>query len=357
MLLESGVIGVVEIVDGDTAGAYAWLAVGRFSLPALNPGGPSSIQQAARLIAQLRLATLDAELRTLLQNAQASLSNRLYAADALIQLHPDSRQRVILLAAQTTPIAERKQQALTALASDNADQMREQLGLVMQSASGSAQSLLAQTLLEDAQGGESLLQLVAEGKASPLLLTRPDFVEQLTALELPNLNNRLAELTRDLPPANEQLAKLIQHRKSVVDALPMVDVEAGAATFKKHCAACHQYRGAGNKIGPQLDGVGQRGLDRLLEDILDPHRNVDAAFRSTALALQNGQVLTGLKRREEGATLVLADPQGKEFTVPLADIDEQRTTPLSLMPANLGEVIPEQDFAQLVKYLLTVPKP
>ena len=64
-------------------------------------------------------------------------------------------------------------------------------------------------------------------------------------------------------------------------------------------------------MGPQLDGIGSRGLDRLLEDIIDPNRNVDQNFRVTNLALQNGQVVSGLLLREEGDVLVLADAQGQ----------------------------------------------
>ena len=106
-------------------------------------------------------------------------------------------------------------------------------------------------------------------------------------------------------------------------------------------------------IGPQLDGIGNRGVDRLLEDTLDPNRNVDVAFRTTTLRLTDGRVLSGLVRREEGQQFVLADAQGKEFTIMKSDIDEQQKTPLSLMPANVGEIVPADEFADLVAYLLT----
>jgi putative heme-binding domain-containing protein len=56
--------------------------------------------------------------------------------------------------------------------------------------------------------------------------------------------------------------------------------------------------GKGAKAGPQLDGIGGRGLDRLMEDILDPNRNVDQSFRATNLALHNGQTVSGLLLRE-----------------------------------------------------------
>ena len=43
--------------------------------------------------------------------------------------------------------------------------------------------------------------------------------------------------------------------------------------------------GKGNRIAPQLDGIGSRGLERLLEDTLDPRRIVDQAFRTSVLTL------------------------------------------------------------------------
>ncbi len=73
--------------------------------------------------------------------------------------------------------------------------------------------------------------------------------------------------------------------------------------FTKICAACHQLGDQGAKIGPGLDGVGLRGLDRLLEDTLDPSRNVDQAFRTTVVTTKGGNIVTGLllPRRGRGA--------------------------------------------------------
>jgi putative heme-binding domain-containing protein len=147
------------------------------------------------------------------------------------------------------------------------------------------------------------------------------------------------------------MAKLIQARRAgfKTDA---GSVERGHAIFAKRCTACHQVGTEGKKIGPQLDGIGVRGLDRLSEDMLDPNRNVDAAFRSSTLALVDGRVVTGLKRREEGTDLVLADQEGKEFRVPLADIDDNKLSSISLMPANFGEQVPQEEFNDLMAWLL-----
>ena len=105
------------------------------------------------------------------------------------------------------------------------------------------------------------------------------------------------------------------------------DAALGAQVFTKNCANCHQVGGQGAKIGPQLDGVGVRGLDRLLEDVLDPNRNVDQAFRQTTLTTKKGQVLSGLLLKEEGEVLVLADSQGKEVRVTKDEVEERGQLP------------------------------
>ena len=75
-------------------------------------------------------------------------------------------------------------------------------------------------------------------------------------------------------------------------------------------------------------------------------------FGGGTLALVDGRVVTGLKRREEGTDLVLADQEGKEFRVPLADIDDNKLSSISLMPANFGEQVPQEEFNDLMAWLL-----
>jgi hypothetical protein len=58
-------------------------------------------------------------------------------------------------------------------------------------------------------------------------------------------------------------------------------------------------------------------------------------------------------RREEGELLVLADNLGKEFTVAKNVVEEQQKTALSLMPANVPEIVPAEEFHDLVGYLLS----
>ena len=124
--------------------------------------------------------------------------------------------------------------------------------------------------------------------------------------------------------------------------------------FEKRCAVCHQIGGEGKKVGPNLDGIGNRGLERMAEDILLPNRNVDVAFRATTIITKAGKVHTGLEQRTEGAQTILIDLTGKEIAIPKAEIDERLRSARSPMPENLGEMMSDEEFRNLLAWLLSV---
>ena len=166
-----------------------------------------------------------------------------------------------------------------------------------------------------------------------------------------SLNARLAKLTQGVQLPKADLAKAIAGRLADFRAKGG-DAAYGLEVFKTACAACHQKGDVGGNIGPQLDGISSRGVERVVEDILDPNRNVDLAFRYSIVKLKNGQTLFGLKRREVGQAIVFADLAGKETTISKAEIAEQTQTAQSLMPEALGAALQAKDFASLLKYLL-----
>jgi putative heme-binding domain-containing protein len=131
------------------------------------------------------------------------------------------------------------------------------------------------------------------------------------------------------------------------------DPVIGATLFATHCAACHQIAGQGGLIGPQLDGIGTRGPARLIEDILDPNRNVDAHFRLHLITRKDGTTHTGFLKAEIGQVLILADATGTETRIPKADIKTDQTLPHSLMPPTFDQTLSESDFTDLIGYLLT----
>ena len=164
---------------------------------------------------------------------------------------------------------------------------------------------------------------------------------------------RIEALIDELPDENEELARIIKAHK--LSYLQRTGVrKAGAEVFEKNCATCHQVAGVGNKFAPNLDGIGNRGLDRIIEDIMAPNRNLDIAFRATTVITRDGQVYTGLARPSEAKQLVLVDGNGMEKSIPLTLIRQKIPTKLSPMPANFADVLNEEQFRDLLAYLLSL---
>ncbi len=304
----AGKQGYIEAVDADTGTGFAWLAFGRLNppvvpLPSWGSGGHMGQKIALEMATALRLENLEAPIARLLTNKDADAELRMAAAQALA----------------TAP---------------------ERL-----------QVSLAETVAGSGAGAEALLRLIEQGKASPRLLQSVTVKARVLAAKPAGVEQRVTALTKDLEPLSEHLQKMIEQRHTgFAKAKP--DAAAGAAVFEKNCAVCHTLKGKGAKVGPQLDGVGVRGVERLLEDILDPNRNVDPAFRTSVLKLSDGRIVNGLLVREEGEVLVVFDDQRQEVRVPKKSVETRVQQSLSPMPATFAEQIPETDFYNLIAYLL-----
>jgi putative heme-binding domain-containing protein len=130
------------------------------------------------------------------------------------------------------------------------------------------------------------------------------------------------------------------------------DVGRGARVYASHCAHCHAIGGEGRLVGPQLDGIGHRGAARLIEDIVDPGKNVDAHFRLHVITRKDGSTFAGLIRGEVGEVVVAVDAAGVEHRISRAEIASDEETGLSLMPPAFGQAIPEAELHDLVAWLM-----
>jgi putative heme-binding domain-containing protein len=313
---------------------------------------PSEIQAGIELADKLHVGSAQSALMNLLRDRQLPEAQRRSAAAALTAIEPSAHLALLghILNDASEPLSLREHLA-GILAGTGQPKAREELLKALAAAPGKLQSALAQALAGSTEGAEKLLAAVAAGKASARLLQEPAVHFRLALSRVPDLEARLSKLTRGLPSADQKIQALIAQR-SAGFAKARPDARLGALVFEKHCAVCHQIANKGAKIAPQLDGVGSRGVDRLLEDILDPNRNVDQAFRATILTLTNGQIVSGLLLREEGQVLVMADAQGKEQRVPRDRVESRVVSQLSPMPANFAEQLNETDLYNLLAFLL-----
>ena len=346
---------LIEIADGDAGDAYAWLAVGRFSVDALNPSAVNTDRQAAAsLVAGYRLADLLDPLGLLITSLPATTATRSAVADAVNSFAPDARLDAVSLVL-TLPAASDEQQAAagTMIVERQGDAAGELLTDLLRVATSEQQRAMAVRLVADQAGAAVLADVVERGLCSPRLLTDPAVSTRIEGLRDADLRSRLRAQAATAPEDDAMLTRLIDDRRQEYREQPG-DMQAGLTLFRKHCTNCHQVAGEGAKVGPQLDGIGNRGLDRVAEDLLDPNRNVDVAFRTTTFLTADGRVLSGLVTSETDEAVVCVDQQGKEFVVAVADIDERKASSLSLMPANFHETLAPGEVRNLLAYLLSL---
>ena len=347
--------GIIEITDGNTGTAYAWLAVARFEpeLPQLRltePQGASRrMQTAADLIRTLKLTGFEPALTKVAFSTTTDADTRAAAARALLGAGAKNvLPQIATVVTDTTAPAPLREKFALALAEAKSF---DAIATALSAAPRRLQQSLATVLASSREGGELLLAACADGKAPALLLRDKPLVDRLKAAKIPNLDARIAKLTENLPSANAEIDKLIAARAAAFDPAK-ASVARGAEVFTRNCAVCHSLEGKGGVLGPQLDGIGGRGPDRLLEDILDPSRNVDRAFRLNVVTLKSGSVIAGLPRREEGEQLIMADAAGVETRIAKSQIAERKETETSLMPPTFGEVIPPAELNDLLAFLL-----
>ena len=118
---------------------------------------------------------------------------------------------------------------------------------------------------------------------------------------------RVLEQSGSLPSPDRQ--QVLEQWAHVADARG--DSAQGQRVFVQHCAKCHQHRGQGTAVGPDLTGMSVHPKSELLVHILDPSRSVENNFRAYSLLTVDGQVLTGMLAAESRTAIELFDTEGK----------------------------------------------
>jgi len=143
------------------------------------------------------------------------------------------------------------------------------------------------------------------------------------------------------------------------DALTQkADAIRGKAVFKKNCMICHRLENEGTEVGPDLlSALRNKSAEQLLNDILDPSREVDSRYLNYQITTKKGQVFSGLIAADTASSVTLRRGEQAEDTILRDQIEEIQATGKSLMPEGLEAQLSKQDVADLIAYLQAVAVP
>jgi putative heme-binding domain-containing protein len=163
-----------------------------------------------------------------------------------------------------------------------------------------------------------------------------------------------------MPPSaapDNELWAIVAHLRSisVMPALETAgDVRRGRALFEQDCAGCHQVRGVGGALGPDLSGVGAtRSRAALTTALREPSAAVALGFRAVRLRA-GGELVEGVVKGEDAFSLqvVTVDGELKAFRKrELAELERGRQ---SLMPVFDESRLSEAALEDLLAYLGTL---
>jgi putative heme-binding domain-containing protein len=138
------------------------------------------------------------------------------------------------------------------------------------------------------------------------------------------------------------------------------DPARGELVFRRKelsCFQCHAIGGAGGQVGPDFMSLGASApMDYLVESILVPDAKQKEGFVSMQVLTKSGDILSGVRVRQNDKELVLRDAARDEMIIPIQTIELKKEIG-SIMPAGLADLLTDAEFLDLCRFLSELGKP
>jgi putative membrane-bound dehydrogenase-like protein len=173
----------------------------------------------------------------------------------------------------------------------------------------------------------------------------PALIRQLSS----HANPRIRERAKKLLGAPEERQLVIDRYKPALAAAG--DARRGREVFQKNCASCHRVAGVGTNIGPDVSDTLSKSKEQLLTDVLDPSRAIDNNYVNYVVKTKSGAIFSGFIAVQTASSLTLRRGENQEDVVLRADIEEMRSSGVSVMPEGQEKNIPVEQMADLLAFL------
>ncbi len=177
-------------------------------------------------------------------------------------------------------------------------------------------------------------------------------------LDAASRNRLLKHVYTDIRQRAEKLllASVPEERKQIFQRYRQAltrkgDPGRGREVFRQNCATCHQVAGIGTTVGPDISDTRTKTPEMLLQDIVNPNAAIDANYVNYVVTTKSGKEITGIIAAETASSITLHRAENQTDTVLRQDIDEIRSTGVSLMPEGLEKTITLEQMADLISFL------
>jgi putative membrane-bound dehydrogenase-like protein len=260
--------------------------------------------------------------------------------------HFPAASSVLAKIAKSEPDQTLRQSAIAALSKHSNREVWSELLAQVSSMTPSVRRSLLEASLGPAERATMLLDCIENGRLKPA---------ELEVLQANRLRQHRDAAVRDRA-ARLLKAEAAEDRVKALEAyqtsLSMTaDAVRGRTVFEKNCATCHRIGELGVNVAPDISDTRTKTAAQLLADIVQPNRAIDNNYIAYNLLLSDGTSATGILSSESTTSITLRQPGDKTLVVSRADIEELRSSGVSLMPEGLEKNIEPQAMADLLSFL------
>jgi putative membrane-bound dehydrogenase-like protein len=311
-----------------------------------------STRQPARLLgAAFGDKTLYAEMRRILSDDESELPS-LQQAVAVLSSGTDPENLPVLLRRLDTPAL--RLAILQQLGRYDDPAVAEALLTRLPDLTGDEEEAAMETLCSRTGSANALLDSISEGRVEKDRLTG-FYARQMASLGSPSVVERLEQQWGRLSQTSAERQAAIADLVTTYQQAPLwaYDRNAGAAHFKKLCATCHMDGQLSQRIGPRLEGTGAKGIEYIVENILDPNAVVGKDFQARNILTADGLVITGVIIDESDSAVTVRTATDTKV-IANGDIDEIIVSSNSFMPEGLLKQLTERERIELLMYLMSL---
>lgn len=209
-----------------------------------------------------------------------------------------------------------------------------------------------EVLCSRVESANMLLDAIANNEYPKSMLTA-FYARQMAALDNAELNQRLEKEWGKLGQTSGELLEQIQSLATSYKAAPLwaYSGENGASHFKKLCAQCHIANEQNEAIAPKLAGSGAKGIDYLVENVINPNAVIGRDYQARIISTAEGQVITGVVEKETESSITVRTLTSSE-TIAKDDILNMKVSTNSFMPEGLLNTLNDREKIELFKYLM-----
>jgi putative membrane-bound dehydrogenase-like protein len=203
----------------------------------------------------------------------------------------------------------------------------------------------------------------ATGKLFVTALTSA--TDRLGNLSLPDLQELIKTFPSTVQVSAEPLLKTLQAQQAarlsqlqqLEASLKRGDVGEGRKLFfgKATCFTCHAVASEGGNFGPDLTNIGEiRSKHDLLEAIIYPSASFAREYETSRIITKTG-TYTGVIKEQLPNAVIIATGPGTKMSINRAEIGSIEPQNVSMMPPGLDKILNEQELANLLAYLVSLP--